>query len=150
MNVDTKKKLLDLCLKQVEGRLDEITVAMQQAQEAIESETKSSAGDKYETSREMIQQDLNRYQMQLLQAKKDWILLQKIETIAKKIVEMGAIVVTDKTTYFIAVSLGKQQIGEVSLMVVSPSSPIGKLLVGSKVGDYLSFNGTKQLIKAVY
>lgn len=148
--MDTKKKLLNLCLKQIEGRLNEITFAMQQAQEAIESETKSSAGDKYETSREMIQQDLNRYHMQLSKAKKDWILLQKIETGAKEIIEIGAIVVTDKTTYFIAVSLGKQQVGEVSFIVVSPSSPIGRLMIGSKVGDYLSFNGTEQIITAVY
>ena len=70
MDIGTKKELLNYCLKQIEGRLEETAFAIEQAQEAIESETKSSAGDKYETSREMIQQDLSRYHTQLLQTKK--------------------------------------------------------------------------------
>ncbi len=150
MDIGIKKELLSYCLRQIEGRLEETTFAIQQAQEAIESETKSSAGDKYETSREMIQQDLNRYHTQLLQSKKDWVVLQKMETEIKEKVEIGAIVVTDKVTYFMAVSLGQQRVEGMSFMVISPSSPIGKLLLGREVGDQIVFNGTKQSITAVF
>lgn len=150
MDIGIKKELLSHCLKQIEGRLDEITLAIQQAQEAIESETKSSAGDKYETSREMIQQDLNRYHTQLLQTKKDWDMLQKIEIDIKKKAEMGAIIVTEKVTYFMAVSLGQQQVDGMNFMVISPSSPIGKLLLECAIGDHVFFNGAKQTITAVH
>ncbi|TYR35335.1 hypothetical protein FXV77_13135 [Sphingobacterium phlebotomi] len=150
MDINIKNQLLSRCLQQIEGRIAEVTFAIQQAQEAIESETKSSAGDKYETSREMIQQDLNRYHTQLAQAKKDWLLLQKIETGIKEKAEMGTIVVTEKLTYFMAISLGQQQVDGMNFMVISPSSPIGKLLLGSEVGDHIFFNGVKQLITAVY
>jgi|SRR5690606_10893305 len=149
MDIGIKKELLSYCLRQIEGRLEETAFAIQQAQEAIESETKSSAGDKYETSREMIQQDLNRYHTQLLQSKKDWVVLQKMETEIKEKVEIGAIVVTDKVTYFMAVSLGQQRVEGMSFMVISPSSPIGKLLLGREVGDQIVFNGTKQSITAI-
>ncbi|MBD1432528.1 GreA/GreB family elongation factor [Sphingobacterium sp. DN00404] len=150
MDIGIKKELLNNCLRQIEGRLEETAFAIQQAQEAIESETKSSAGDKYETSREMIQQDLNRYHTQLLQSKKDWVVLQKMETEIKEKVEIGAIVVTEKVTYFMAVSLGQQLVEGMNFMVISPSSPIGKLLLGREVGDQIVFNGTKQSITAVY
>ena len=150
MDIGIKKELLSYCLRQIEGRLEETAFAIQQAQEAIESETKSSAGDKYETSREMIQQDLNRYHTQLLQSKKDWVVLQKMETEIKEKVEIGAIVVTDKVTYFMAVSLGQQRVEGMNFMVISPSSPIGKLLLGREVGDQIVFNGTKQSITAVF
>src|SRR5690606_10753795 len=150
MDISIKKELLSHCLKQIEGRLDEITLAIRQAQEAIESETKSSAGDKYETSREMIQQDLNRYHTQLLQTKKDWVVLQKIETDIKKKVERGALIVTEKITYYMAVSLGQQRIKGINFMVISPSSPIGKLFLGCAVGDHIFFNGAKQTITAVH
>lgn len=150
MDIAAKKELLNHCLQQIEGRLEEITRAIQQAQEAIESETKSSAGDKYETSREMIQQDLNRYHAQLSQTKKDWVLLQKTDVGTKQKAEIGAIVVTEKVTYFIAVSLGQQQVNGTNFIVISPSSPIGKLLLGLEVSDRIVFNGTKQLIAAIY
>lgn len=150
MDIAAKKELLNHCLQQIEGRLEEITHAIQQAQEAIESETKSSAGDKYETSREMIQQDLNRYHAQLSQTKKDWVLLQKADVGTKQKAEIGAIVVTEKVAYFIAVSLGQQQVNGTNFIVISPSSPIGKLLLGLEVSDQIVFNGTKQLIAAIY
>lgn len=150
MDINIKKELLSRCFEKIEERVREIMLAIQQAQEALESETKSSAGDKYETSREMIQQDLNRCHMQLSQAKKDWILLQKIEIGIKEKVEMGAIVMTEKGTYFMAVSLGQQQVDGRNFIVISPSSPIGKLLLGSEIGDAIFFNGAKQLITAVY
>ncbi|PRD47523.1 GreA/GreB family elongation factor [Sphingobacterium haloxyli] len=150
MDIKIKKQLLDHCFKRVEGRVTEITFALQQAQEAIEGDTKSSAGDKYETSREMIQQDLNRYHMQLSQAKKDWALLQKINTGVKEKAEIGAVVATEQVTYFVAISLGEQQVDGMRFMVISPSSPIGKLLLGHKVGNEIFFNGTKQQIIAIY
>jgi len=150
MDIGIKKELLRRCFKRVEERLEEITVAIQQAKEAIENETKSSAGDKYETSREMLQQDLSRYHMQLLQARKDQIVLQKIEVGFKNKAEMGAIVTTDQLTYFIAVSLGQQEIGEKKVIVVSSVSPIGKLLLDAAVGDNIFLNGAEQLITEIY
>lgn len=138
------------CQEKNEARLQEIMYAMAQAQEAIESDTKSSAGDKYETSREMIQQDLNRYQQQLIQAKKDAVVLQKIELEPKPEVSLGSLVVTDQANYFIAISLGKQQIGDMDYMIISASSPIGQLLIEQELGYTLHFNGLKQRIVGVY
>lgn len=149
MDVVVKKQLIDLCLKQIEGRMNETTFALQQAQEAIENETKSSAGDKYETSREMLQQDISRYHGQLLQIKKDWNVLHKLETRVRETAEIGSVVVTDKATYFIAVSMGIQQLGPTTFVVVSPLSPIGKLLIGTREGDTVSFNDHKQVVLAL-
>lgn len=150
MNITIKRQVVDHCIKQVEGRLNEITAAIQQARDSLGNETKSSAGDKYETSREMIQQDLSRYDQQLVEAKKDWVLLREINIASKKKVEVGAAVVTDQATYFLAVSLGKQTIGTQDVIVISSLSPIGKLLLGKVEDETFSFNGVTQRIKAIY
>ncbi len=150
MKATTKKQLLAFCQKRNDARLQEIMHAMAQAQEAIESDTKSSAGDKYETSREMIQQDMNRFQQQLMQAKKDAVVLQKIELEPKKNVALGSLVVTDAANYFIAISLGKQQIEGFDYTIISPSSPIGQLLIEQALGYTLQFNGLEQTIVAIY
>lgn len=150
MDMEIKKKVIQHCVDRIDERSAEIMNAIQQAEEAIQGETKSSAGDKYETSREMIQQDLDRYHKQLVQVKKDRIVLQKIELAARKEIGLGAIVLTDSITYFIAVSLGQQAIEGINMMVISPLSPIGSLLLGHKVGDHILFNGTTQSIKAIH
>ena len=133
-------------MERVEARIQEINLAMQQAQEAIESDTKSSAGDKYETSREMIQQDLNRYQHQLEQAKKDGVLLRSITDEPKLSAVLGAIVRTDRNTYFLANSAGLVHVNGQQVVVVSPVSPIGKLLMDAQLGDEIIFNGLKQQV----
>ena len=150
MDIATKKRLLTECVERVNNRLEEINAAIEQAQEAITNETKSSAGDKYETSREMIQQDFNRYHTQLLQSKRDWIALQQLSTEHKEMVDVGAVVVTEKMTYFIAVSLGQHTFEGKDLMVISPSSPIGKLFQDRRAGESISFNGVQHVIQAIY
>lgn len=150
MGIMVKKILLDFCVSKNQDRLDEIILAMEHAQDAIENDTKSSAGDKYETTREMVQQDLNRYQAQLQQAKIDSVLLQQLELDPKTKANAGSVIVTDKARYFIATSLGRQQIADEEYMVISASSPIGKLLLGKVVGDNIMFNGNIQTIQALY
>ena len=50
----TKAKLYDSCLKLVDERVAHIEDAMRNAQASANEETKSSAGDKYETGRAMM------------------------------------------------------------------------------------------------
>jgi hypothetical protein len=54
-NSTVKSKLLAMCIEYVEQRISSATTAMQNAQEAANEEGKSSAGDKYETGRAMMQ-----------------------------------------------------------------------------------------------
>lgn len=148
--MDIKNTLYKVCLERNEARLSEINYAIEQSQDAIVNDTKSSAGDKYETTREMIQQDLNRYQDQLKQAKTDQRLLEQIDLGVKAKVALGAIVQTDKAQYFLAISLGRISVEGGAFMVVSPSSPIGALLLTNGPGDTIMFNGMRQTILKVY
>ena len=68
-----KQRLYNLCCEYVTERIAEAMQAIADTQEAVNNETKSTAGDKYETSREMMQQEINRdasrlYEMKKLQA----------------------------------------------------------------------------------
>ena len=51
-----KIELYNLCLKYVADSIGEIEAAIADRREAMHNETKSSMGDKYETTREMLQQ----------------------------------------------------------------------------------------------
>lgn len=142
-----KQEIIDTCISLTEARLTEIRIAKDQSEEAIREDTKSSAGDKYETTREMVQQDLNRYQAQLQEAKKDLHILQSLVDSPMAIVALGAIVQTDLARYFIASSIGLLKLADDSFVyVISPSSPVGLHLLGKRVGESITFNGKSQKI----
>ncbi|MFD1768972.1 hypothetical protein [Sphingobacterium suaedae] len=147
--MNCKKELVARCLKKTTDRIAEIMHAIEQAQEAIENDTKSSAGDKYEISREMVQQDLNRYQTQLSQARKDKTILEQLPLERKEYVGLGTVIFTSAMAYFVAISIGQILLDQKTYMVISPSSPIGKLLMGKSVGGHIYFNGVSQELLAI-
>lgn len=148
-----KKELLKVLVARTEERIAMIDAALETARDSSNDDTKSSAGDKYETSREMIQQDINRYQKQLLEANKD---LQQLAAISSMLDEnneharLGSLVQTNAGFYFIAVSVGALKIGDTGVFVISPVSPIGQILLAKKRGDTFVFNKNEQHIISIY
>ena len=70
-------------------------------QESLDSETKSSAGDKYETGRAMVQIELEKNQAQYNKFLKLKNELKQIDPIViKSKIEYGSIVVTNNGNFF--------------------------------------------------
>lgn len=136
-----KKEIVELCLEKTQTRVNEIQVAIDAANDAIINDTKSSMGDKYETSREMAQQELSRLQSQLNQANRDLDILINLPESTNALVGMGSLVMTDQFNYLIATSIGPLKVGDETVMVVSKQSPIGEALFGKKNNDEVNFNG---------
>ncbi len=152
-NFDLKKEVLEIALKRTQERIDMIESALETAQDSSNDDTKSSAGDKYETSREMIQQDINRFQKQLLEANKDLQQLISIESTIDdrpEFVRSGSLVRTTTGLYLIATSIGALKIRDNSIFVISPASPIGQLLIGKEIGDSFTFNKITQQITEIH
>jgi len=116
---------------------------------ALTSETKSSAGDKHETGRAMLQLEIEKVGQQLksLAAMQQVLLKINLSKKSNK-VGLGSLVITNKATYFLAISLGLIIINQKTYTVVSLQSPLGKDLFGKSVGKEISFN--KATIIEVY
>ncbi|WP_346086829.1 3-oxoacyl-ACP synthase [Sphingobacterium ginsenosidimutans] len=145
--------VLEVSIARTNDRIAMIESALETARDSSNDDTKSSAGDKYETSREMIQQDINRYQGQLLEANKDLLQLTNIATTiadATDFVKLGSLVKTNLGLYFIATSIGALKIDDMNVFAISPVSPIGQLLLSKKTGDSFLFNKLNQTITGVY
>ncbi len=138
---ELKEKLHHHCKEQLGTKIKEIEAAIADRREAISNETKSSMGDKYETTREMLQQDINMNMQRLQKVKADLEVLNGISTTAySKKIGLGSLVKTNRGNYYIAVSLGKIKVDEEAFFVISSSSPIGKELIGKALNDSFSFN----------
>lgn len=144
-----KTILLERCYIALEDRLKQIETAIQAAETSLKEETKSSAGDKYETSREMIQQDLDRLEGQRRLLLQEQALLDRIaaQKHASKQIGLGSVVHSeDGMVYFIAIGLGKLQLDNELAYAVSLTSPIGKQLQEKKKDDFFEINGVKKKI----
>lgn len=142
-----KEEALNACLKKVNERIYHAEYALVQAREASNDDTKSSAGDKYETTREMMMQDIARNMQQLQEAQKEKIILDSItvDKVCNK-AELGALVKTNRGIFYLAVSIGAVDILKNKIFAISQSSPIGQLLKGKEVGEEIQFNGVTQQI----
>lgn len=142
-----KQSLHSLCLEQVNNRLKEAENAIGELQAAMANETKSSAGDKYETAREMLQQEMNLYLGRKADAKTQLTQLQSLTPEqTNPIVAPGALVYTDNAIYYLAVNAGNFIIGGKKIFCISPASPIALQLKGKKAGDEFTFNGKQNKV----
>jgi transcription elongation GreA/GreB family factor len=146
--MSVKKQLLQACIDHVQARIDTANAAIAQAREAANSETKSSAGDKYETGRAMMQQEIEKNATQAAEAQKLLRVLTAID--AEKIpakVQLGSMVKTNVGRYYFAASLGKVSLAGEDYFVISPGSPLGQAFFGKAKGDTVSFMGQSHLIE---
>ncbi len=145
-----KKELFQFCEDFVSDKLENITTTIQSHKNALQSETKSSAGDKHETGRAMLQLEMEKAGQQLNQVQQMKLLLERINIVeTTEIVRLGALVKTNFANYFIAVSTGKITCDKVIYYAISPNSPIGKILLGKHKGDEVLFQGRNLKIEEV-
>lgn len=113
---------------------------------ASSNDTKSSMGDKYETGREMLQQEINNLQVQLNEILKQKDFLKTVLPKPNDKAEKGAIVKTEKGLFFISISLGEIKIDNEKIICISPESPLAKAMNGKQKGDVFSLNNMSQKI----
>lgn len=141
---ELKAELHNACIKLVDERIQAIRDITAVAESSALDETKSSAGDKYETGREMLKQEMEKNAAQLDEAtRQKQILLSLTSVRAETVIGAGALVETDRMFFYIAVSLGQVKFGNTQAMVISPLSPIGKMLLGKTAGENFSFNSAQ-------
>lgn len=139
--MSVKIKLYELCVAFVEQRIASSQKAIEHAQLAANEETKSSAGDKYETGRAMMQLEIEKQSVQLGEAMK---LKQVLSLINPEkttdTIQSGSLIFTDQGNFYISISAGKLEVQGNMYFAVSPVSPIGALLMGKKSGDAVQLN----------
>ena len=138
--------------------LNEITVSLRDKILIIENElnilseeknniTKSSAGDKFETSRSTMQIEYDKLNNQLIQKKNQLKKIELLDTKKKyKSVNYGSLVITNTNKYLISIGLGQYIIDDHSVFAISLSSPIGRILLDKKKGDSFIFNNNAEKI----
>ena len=134
----------------LDEKILEIKQLVSSVRESMDKDTKSSAGDKYETGRELMQLEINKHEAQLikwleLKAEVSKINLQKNFTQ----VGFGSLVKTNRETYFFSVALGKINIDNETYYLISLASPIGKSFYEKEKGDSITFRNREYIIENI-
>ncbi len=145
-----KSQLVALIKAALLGRMAEADASIVSAKEARDGDTKSSAGDKYETGREMMQMEMDKAAMQLQSAQKLLHELEKIDlTKSGADITSGSLVTTSKEIFFVAIGFGKILFEGNEVFVISPASPLGSNLLHKQAGSSFSFQGIDRKILSV-
>jgi hypothetical protein len=138
-------------LDHIGRRITAASQAMEQAQQAANSEEKSSAGDKYETGRAMGHLQKDMHARQLAESVKELAALHavQIEPLCHE-GRTGAVLQADDVSFFISAGLGKQVIDGQTILFLSPQAPLAARLLGKKPGDSTLFNQRLVNIREVF
>ncbi len=144
-----KSKLLNIVRNKLLEKIQKFEKLIEETR-ASNSDTKSSMGDKYETGREMLQQEINNLQRQLNEALNQQAFLQKVNTESSAKVQNGALVETEKGLFYIAASVGEVICDNRKVMTVSTESPLAKAMAGLTTGQSFSLNNTSHNVKQIW
>ncbi|MEH0155406.1 3-oxoacyl-ACP synthase [Limibacter armeniacum] len=144
ITIALKQAIHGKCEGYVNERIQTAKSAMEEAQLAANEEVKSSAGDKYETGRAMLQIERDKHAVQLSEALKLKAVLDHIDASKEEeVVKLGTLVSTSMGTFYISISAGKLEVDKQMVFAISMSSPIGAKLNGMKKGEETLFNEKK-------
>ena len=145
-----KTQLLQLCTTSLDTRLQSVLAVIEDIKQSMQSETKSSAGDKHETGRAMLQLEREKAGHQLAEIEKTKQILSKINTESTyKNIGLGSVVYTTTSNYFISISAGELKVEDDTFYAISANTPIGQLLLGKSVGDVINFRNLESKITKV-
>ncbi|MBU1099599.1 MAG: GreA/GreB family elongation factor [Bacteroidetes bacterium] len=150
LTLGLKKVLFQHCMDYVDEKIESETQAIKDAQDAANEETKSSAGDKYETTRAMMHLEEEKYATQLIESIKLKKVLSQID-IKKEYneVQPGCVVTTNIGNYFLAISAGEIMVEKECFKAISLAAPIGQALNKAKVKDEITFRDKTIVIKSI-
>jgi transcription elongation GreA/GreB family factor len=145
-----KEKIYVHYTRVVNDKIQLLQQVLTDLKESGSNETKSTAGDKHETALAMLQieQANTREQLKDVVAQKN--ALEKINpAIAANKIVNGSLVKTNRGYFFVSIALGKAVVDGITVMAVSPQSPLGVQLMGLIVGDTVTVNAHHYTIENI-
>ena len=136
-----KEKLLQFLKNETSQKIEDVLTTLEGIQKAKAADTKSSAGDKYETSREMMRFEEEKANNQLAKLRQQLHQLNQINTSQTPTsVQFGSLVLTDQSIFLMGIPIGKTQLDSQEVFAISLASPMGQKFLDKQVGDEISMN----------
>ncbi len=148
---DFKLKVYQSCSALIDSKIATIQKEYKLYQDSAANETKSSAGDKHDTGKAMMQMEQEKLGVQFKELVNSKKILASINPgISSAKISFGSFVVTDSGIFYISISLGKINIESEDIFIISSQSPLAKLMLNLALKDKFNFNGKVYQISEIY
>lgn len=145
-----KEQVFEACQQLISAKIAARQQALLELADSMGNETKSSAGDKYETGRAMlhIEQDNVRKGIAVLQAQK--AVLDSIDcSVRPERAALGSLVEWCGGYFFLSIALGRLTVDGQNIIALSLQSPLGISLAGLQQGDKVLLNGKPVVLESI-
>jgi hypothetical protein len=138
-------------LRQCDSAIAQLRSEIENLRESAKEETRSSAGDKYETGRSMMMLEMEKLSAQLQERTRvrEAISAIKSDRLFEKAAP-GAIIQSKEGYFYLMYGMGTVNVEGQTVMTLSPQSPLGKSLLGKATADEFLFNNRPWTILKVF
>ena len=145
-----KLKVYHVFLQLILDKVSMLQQTLLDLKESGSNETKSSAGDKYETALAILQLDQEKTSLQLKEALAQKALFEQIDpAVSTTAITNGSLVKTNKGFLFLSVAIGKATIDYQTVIALSLASPLGRALVGCTKNEQGSIHDNIYLVEDI-
>ena len=146
-----RQKVYAEYLALIQEKIAELRQTLDDLKESSSNETKSTAGDKHETALAMLQIEQKNTSQQLKEALDKKILFEQLNlNPSTTAIDRGSLVKTSRGYLFVSLALGKIVFDGITILAISPQSPIGQKLLGLQVNGSATVNGLEYIIESIY
>jgi hypothetical protein len=145
-----KQKIHQYYTQQVQDKIDVFRDMISALTEDSKNDAKGSAGDKHETALSMMHLEQEKLNYKLKEVLEQKAVLDKIDsTLLHTTIALGSLVQANGIFLYVSLALTKINVEQVSIIALSPQSPLGTKLMGNKVGYEFEINTTKYHIESI-
>ncbi|MGL4597341.1 MAG: hypothetical protein ACRCYO_07435 [Bacteroidia bacterium] len=145
-----KANVFNACLEILNKKIQAHELSLHELIAGAANDSKSTAGDKHETARAMMQLEQEKLSKQLSELRTQKNVLEQLrEARVGERVGAGSLIKTDKGILYLSIALGRITIDGATVFALSPQSPLGEKLIGKKKGDLVEMNGAKYVIAEI-
>lgn len=145
-----KQKVIAYYRQQVQDKEDAFRDMIAALTEDAANDAKGSAGDKHETALSMMHLEQEKLNAKLGEILSQKTVLSKLDadSVHKK-VAAGSLVKANGMYLFVSLALPKITVEGITVIALSPQSPLGAKLLGMEAGGSFEINGTKYIVEDV-
>lgn len=145
-----KQKIHHHYVQQVQDKIDVFRDMIAALTEDSKNDAKGSAGDKHETALSMMHLEQEKLNYKLKEVIEQKTILDQLDSsLVHKTIALGSLVQANGMYLYVSSALPKVSIDGVTVIALSPQSPLGNKLVGNKIGFTFEINGTIFQIESI-
>lgn len=143
----TRNSIFSLIIAHLTEKKQVLQQSIDDLRAGMANDGKSSAGDKYETSREMAQQEIQQLSIQLSGIQQHLIGLHQLQELATSFTaQHGSVVETDTHYYVLGIPFGQCSVNTKTAVGIGVKAPVYAKFMGKSTEDQLEMGIKKEQI----